>query len=245
MALLLLSLAALALYNFFSTELLLRLIFVLAYTLGLEYVLWKARGITPFVPSAGMVTALIIFLLFDEISPLYLTIIPITLAVVQKQFLRLGGQHIFNPAVFGLFLAGLLGYPTFWWGVSWGLAPLVITVLGGIYVTMFTLRQQWIIIPYLASSLLIYIITAGAGNLLEVIQAFTAGAFWFFAFVMLPEPITSPHKKLSRLVYATVVAGLPVVFNLLPLPIPGDLFLLSLLLGNLLGFALDRWKQLG
>lgn len=243
MAALLLLLAFLALYNFFSAELVARLVFVLAYTLGLEYALWKTRGVSPFVPSAGVVTALIIFLLFDNISPFYLTIIPLTLSVVQKQFLRLGGQHIFNPAVFGLYIASLVGYPTFWWGVSWGWLPLIITILGGIRITMFTLRQHFIIIPYILASVAIYVFFLGAiPTLSSLASAFLAGSFWFFSFVMLPEPITSPHKNKSRVIYSLFVALLPLV---LLNRLPGDTILLSLLLGNLLGFALDRWKLLG
>lgn len=240
MALLLSALSLLAVYNFLSTELISRLFFIVTYTLGFEYLLWKIRGVTLFVPSAGIVTALIIFLLFDNTSPFYYTLIPITLAVVQKQFLRFGSQHIFNPAAFGLYVASLVGYPTFWWGVSWGWLPLVLTVAGGIWVTMFTLKQHYIVIPYILSSFIVYAASLGSIPTLSALSgAFLAGSFWFFTFVMLPEPITAPHKNKTRLIYALFVAILPLI---LLNRLPGDTILLTLLLGNVLGFALDRWK---
>ncbi|KAF0210881.1 MAG: membrane protein, partial [bacterium] len=220
MAWLLLLLSFLAVYNFFSTELVIRFVFIISFTLGLEYLLWKIRGTTPFVPLAGVITALIIFLLFDNISPFYYAIIPVTLAVVQKQFLRLGKQHIFNPAVFGLYAASLVGYPTFWWGVSWGWLPLVLIIIGGVWITLFTLKQHYIVVTYLFSSLVIYAYLLGeVPTLSSLAGAFLAGSFWFFTFVMLPEPITSPHKNKNRLTYALFVALLPLV---LLNRIPGD-----------------------
>ena len=241
MAWLLLLLSFLAVYNFFSTELVIRLVFILCFTLGLEYLLWKIRGITPFVPLAGVITALIIFLLFDNISPFYYAIIPVTLAVVQKQFLRLGKQHIFNPAVFGLYTASLVGYPTFWWGISWGWLPLVLIIIGGIWITLFTLKQHYIIFPYIASSLAIYIYLLGAiPTISNLAGAFLAGSFWFYTIIMLPEPVTSPHKNKTRVVYAALAAILPLV---LLSRIPGDTMLLTLLLGNFLGFLLEQRKE--
>ncbi len=242
MAWLLLLLSFLAVYNFFSTELVIRLAFILSFTLGLEYLLWKIRGTTPFVPLAGVITALIIFLLFDNISPFYYAIIPVTLAVVQKQFLRLGRQHVFNPAVFGLYTASLVGYPTFWWGITWGWLPLALTIVGGIWITLFTLRQHYTVITYLFSSLVIYTyLLREVPTLSSLAGAFLAGSFWFFTFVMLPEPITSPHKNKNRLIYALFVALLPpILLN----RIPGDTMLLTLLLGNLLGFLMEQRKEI-
>lgn len=242
MAVLLLLLSFLAVYNFFSTELVLRLAFILSFTLCLEYLLWKIRGTIPFVPLAGVITALIIFLLFDNISPFYYAIIPVTLAVVQKQFLRLGKQHIFNPAVFGLFGASLVGYPTFWWGISWGWLPLILIIVGGAIITLFTLKQHYIVITYLLASLVIYAYLLGeVPSLSSLAGAFLAGSFWFFSFVMLPEPITSPRNVKTRIIYALSVALLPLI---LLNRIPGDTMLLTLLFGNLLGFILEKRKEI-
>ncbi|OGY12290.1 MAG: hypothetical protein A3F61_01010 [Candidatus Blackburnbacteria bacterium RIFCSPHIGHO2_12_FULL_41_13b] len=241
LSLLLLLLSISAIYNFFSTELVLRLVFILSYTLSLEYLLWKIRGTTPFVPLAGIITALIIFLLFDNISPFYYAIIPVTLAVVQKQFLRLGAQHIFNPAAFGLYTASLVGYPTFWWGVSWGWLPLILIIIGGVWISLLTLKQHYIIFPYIASSLAIYVYLLGAiPTISNLAGAFLAGSFWFYTIIMLPEPVTSPHKNKTRVFYAALAAILPLV---LLSRIPGDTMLLTLLLGNFLGFLLEQRKE--
>lgn len=242
MAALLGLLSFITIYHFSSFELVLRLVFILTFTITLEFLLWKTRGVQPFMPSASIVTALIIFLLFDNISPFYFSIIPISLAIVQKQLLRIGNAHIFNPAVFGLYAASLVGLPTFWWGVSWGWEPLLLIILGASFVSLVTIKQQYIIFPYIASSIVIYALLLGIiPDLKDLAGAFLAGSYWFFTLIMLPEPATSPQKRLNKIFYAVLVATLPVVLSWQKaFIIPGDTILLSLLLGNLLAYLGHR-----
>lgn len=236
MAGVLLVLSLFAIFQSFSIDILLRLAVITASTLILEFILWKIRGVTLFLPSAGLVTALIIFLLADPVAPFHQILIAVVAAIILKQFLRPGNNHIFNPAASGLLAASLFGLPVTWWGVGWGLPaqagniPLIITIIGAGFISLFTIRQHRIILSFLATSLLISIFYLGDFG--QSINQLLVGSFWFFAFVMLPEPMTAAKLPNTRILYGVIVAILPFLFARLHLPI--EPLLAALLAGNLL-----------
>lgn len=226
-------LSLLALARFFSTDLLLRLITLILAMLVFEYLLWKLRGITPFRPTAGAVSALIIFLLASKTSIL-LSLFALLVAVAQKQFLRPGGNHIFNPAASGLLLASFFGLPVTWWGVSWGTAPLLATIFGAGYVSLYAIRQHRVILPYLLTSLVVSFLLISHS---AAFNQLLGGSFWFFALVMLPEPMTAAKKPSTRPVYGSLVALLPFLLGRL---LPADPLLISLLAGNAFARTIER-----
>lgn len=230
MAGVLLVLSLLAILQSFSIDIVLRLVVVIASTLILEFILWKARGVTPFLPSAGLVTSLIIFLLADPEAPTYQTLIAVLAAVSLKQFLRPSNNHIFNPAASGLLIASIAGLPITWWGVGWGNVPLLVTIIGAGFVSLFTIRQHRIILSFLITSLLVSIFSLGDFG--QSINQLLIGSFWFFALVMLPEPMTAAKFPNTRILYGIIVAILPFLLARLNLPI--EPLLVALLLGNLL-----------
>ncbi|MAG59466.1 hypothetical protein CMO96_01610, partial [Candidatus Woesebacteria bacterium] len=194
-----------------------------------EYIFWRIRGVNSFWPSAGIISGLIIFLLADPAAPIELAIGATFLAVVGKQFIRLANAHIFNPAAFGLLAAGFLGLPITWWGVSWGYLPLALTILGAGYVSLFAIRQYKIVFSFLVVALVgssLYI-----GHIIPAINQMLVGAFWFFALVMLPEPMTAAKLSKIRIFYGSLIALLP--FTLSQLHFFPEPLLASLLVGNL------------
>lgn len=174
--------------------------------------------ITPFV--SGMIIGLVAQ--FGE-TPLKLGLIGIA-AMTIKFCLVLKGRRLFNPAASGLFLGMIFlsSYPSWWGGSS---LPLVFLIW--IPVLLYKLKRWAPIVVFLA----ILTLFNGAGIL-------TSGSLLFFSFVMLIEPITSPYKTKSGLVYGFIVAlGYMIIskfFNTDPL-IP------SLLLGNLTNRVLSRY----
>lgn len=263
MAIVLLVLATLAIVNSFSgawqIDILLRLVVVITSTLILEFVLWKARGVTPFLPSAGLVTALIIFLLADPESPVHFSMLAVLVAVGLKQFLRPANNHIFNPAASGLLIASLFGLPITWWGVAasnaaigtfnvpgWGLpaqagnVPLLVTIIGAGFVSLFTIRQHRIILSFLVTSIVVS--TLYLGNIGQSINQLLVGSFWFFTLVMLPEPMTAAKLPNTRILYGIVVASLPFLFaKTIHLSI--EPLLAALLLGNFLFRIIEEFQK--
>lgn len=224
----LLVLALFALGKFFSFDLLLRFLAILAITLSAEYTFWRLRKVPPFVPSAGIVTALIIFLVSDPESSHLATAIAILTAIGVKQFLRPGSLHIFNPAASGLFIGSLFGLLPSWWGIGWGYIPLTLTLLGAGYVSFVYAKQYRIIIPFLLTSILTTIIVSG--HPLLAVNQLLVGPFWFFTLVMLPEPVTAVHKPKMKIQYSVFAAFLP--FLLAKIGLPSDPLILTLLAAN-------------
>ncbi len=213
-----LSLAAIA--TRFSFDLVFRLFAILAATLLTEFLLWKIRGVEPFLPSAGVVTSLIVFLLSEPSVPLYLPVLAALFGVAGKQLFRFWGNHTLNPAAAGLFVSSYLGNVISWWGPNSGLLAFLIIIFGASFVSLVTVRQWWIVLPFLAITILI---SHGLGQL-EV------GAFWFFALVMLPEPMTAAKGPITKPFYGALVGLLP--FLVARLSFISDPLIASLLLGN-------------
>lgn len=246
MAIVLLVLATLAIVNSFSgawqIDILLRLVVIITSTLILEFVLWKARGVTPFLPSAGLVTSLIIFLLADPVAPFHQILMAVVAAITLKQFLRLGNNHIFNPAAAGLLAASLIGLPITWWGLpaQAGNLPLAVTIVGAGFVSLFTIRQHRIILSFLVTSIVVSILYLGSIG--QSVNQLLVGSFWFFALVMLPEPMTAAKLPNTRILYGIVVASLPFLFaKTIHLSI--EPLLAALLLGNLLFRIIEEFQK--
>lgn len=221
---------AAALTAIFLTSLLhlgeIRLLFLLflslAATIGSDFLFLRLRGKQLFFPGAAIVSGIIIALLISPNSPWYQIILPGILAMWSKNFLRTGIKHIFNPAAFGLLLGGIiLGQNTSWWGVSWpqlASHPLAFIIL---------------LIPFLVSAWRVrrYFIQLAFWLILVLFKAAPLDpALLFFTAVMLPEPMTTPAKPVSQLVFGAAVALLSLI------PYFPDPLLIALLIGNVLFF---------
>lgn len=220
----------------FSIGLAIRYLIIFGFTVGIEYILWKIRGIDPFLPSASFVTATIIFLLSDPSTTFYFPLIAVALAVLQKQFIRPKGNHVFNPAAFGLFFSAYFGNTISWWGPNTNLTTLLVVVLAAGYVSALKIRQWKIILPFILVTVLASFVRSG--DLVLSLGQLTVGAFLFFAFVMLPEPMTAAKGNWTKPIYGVLVAVLP--FLLIRVPNISDLQIASLLIGNLIFKFVDN-----
>lgn len=199
-----LSLLTLFQFVYFPTfDLVLKLILILSFTIILEYALWQVRKVSPFVPSASIVTALIIFLLAHPLALLWQPILACAAAVASKQFLRPGNHHIFNPAAFGLAIASIFGLPVTWWGASGGnLIFMVLLVLGAGFVALRTIRQAPIVVSFILTML---VLTSFISSPATAVSQLIIGPFLFFTLVMLPEPMTAAKFPRTKLIYGALV----------------------------------------
>ena len=198
---------------------LLLLFLSLTVTIGADFLFARWRGKPFFFPGAAMVSAIIIALL---VSSWYQIFLAGSLAMLAKNFLRLGDRHIFNPAAFGLFLGGMiLGPNTSWWGVSWqqlaGQPLAFVILLTPFLISALRMRRYFIQLAFLA-----FITLFGASPL--------DPALLFFVAVLLPEPMTTPGKPISQLAFGVAVALLSLI------PYFPDQLLLALLISNVLFF---------
>lgn len=131
------------------------------------------------VTMSSWVTGLLIGFLFDPTAPYWQLAVTCLTAVLGKQLLAAGNhRHVFNPAAFGLVVSTLLfGRDIAWWGAGGGIISIFIIVLGGA-VALHQIRRLWMPIVFLT----LYVLYFHSGF---------DGPTFLFAFIMLPEPITS------------------------------------------------------
>lgn len=177
------------------------------------------------ITSSSVITGLIIGYVLSSDEVWWKFAFAAAAAIISKYLFRFRKKHIFNPAAFGLFLAIiLLGAATQWKGTyAWYiLAPF------GFYFT-FKVRKLETIAGYAAVSLGLF----GIQALLQKVPLWHVFGYlsYFYIFVMVIEPKTSPVKPLGKLLFGAGVAGL--IFILTQAGAKFDVELFSLLAMNL------------
>lgn len=160
------------------------------------------------------------------------------LAVASKYLLVIGRRHIFNPAAAGAFSAAwLFGYLPSWWIGTATALPLVIA--GG-WLILRKMKRYIMVTAFLTVYFTVYTVSviSGSGDLWFSLKlSLTATSLLFFAYIMLTEPLTSPHSTNKIIAYALVVGLLYSVTGLRLAPEE------ALLLGNIFAYALTRDKR--
>lgn len=231
-----------------SLEIFLRFLFTLVLAIAADLILLKLRKIEFFLPSASIVSALIISLLAAPNLSLIELALTVLIAVISKHFLSFNKRHIFNPAAFGLLCASLLfGHIVSWWGVSWqqfkvssleSIVFFLILLVPG-YVSAIKMRRLKIIAAFLLVYNLFNYFFYKSVTVLDP-------TVLFFSLVMLPEPITTPNKKNLQiyfgifvgLVSITLSYSLP-IFNFQLADVIPDPLIAGLLIANLIFF---KWR---
>ena len=72
-----------------------------------------------FIPYSAVITGLILALIADPYSSWFQILVICLSAIGIKNFLRISGRHIFNPAAIGLLIGWMIfGVSPAWWGAS-------------------------------------------------------------------------------------------------------------------------------
>lgn len=182
---------------------------------------------------SSLVTGLLIGLIFDPTAGAVPIGVASLVASLSKHFLKLpSSKHIFNPAAFGIISASFLfDRPVAWWGASWGIFPLFLLGIGMVP-ALYQLRRLWMPVTFLT----IYFISSGLRLTLD-------GTVFLFAFVMLPEPITSVGRGFWRYGWGILVGGLVAGLGFVRFA-AADPLLTALLVANMLGFFLVRARPI-
>jgi len=181
-------------------------------------------------PESASITAVILTLIVGPFPLLenlpVLTFIGVA-SMASKYIFAIRKKHIFNPAAAGVFLSAvLLNAGASWW--IGNIPSLLFIILGGLLV-LAKIKRFGLALSFLA----VYFLST---------NSFPAPPVWFFVFVMLVEPLTSPAAKNKQVIFGGFVA---LVYFLLPKIIPGYGYGLetALLAGNLLNAALSVWVR--
>ncbi len=128
-------------------------------------------------------------------------------AMASKYIFAIGKRHLFNPAAFAVALAALvINAPATWWvGGNIALAPIVI--LGGLLIVR-KIQRFDLVLSFSVIALATTILTSANGPLATVSQTLWHSSFFFLAFVMLTEPLTTPPNRWLRILYGAFVGFL-------------------------------------
>ena len=200
-----------------------------AFDMLLGNIRWRSWFFSP----SSVVTGFLIGLILDPTGSVWMVVAACAVASVSKMFLGAGKKkHVANPAALGIVIASVIFHrPVAWWVASWGTIPLVLIVTGMIPV-LARLRRLWMPALFLC----MYVVT----NLLfrplpGAIKMTLDSTVIFFAFVMLPEPMTAISFGRWRYVWGGLVGAIVLVLTRASFA-PADTLLVALLLANVIGF---------
>ncbi len=164
------------------------------------------------------ITALILFFIITPIQGgVYSQFLPLAIwasiwAMASKYIFAIGRKHIFNPAAIAVVLLALtIHQSASWWIGTPVMLPFVL--IGGFLIVKKILRLDMVLSFGLSAILAIVILEIVKGS--DVTQIYNTvlltlknSAFFFFAFVMLTEPLTAPTTRWSRIIFGIIVGVL-------------------------------------
>ncbi len=199
--------------------------------------------------ESASITSLIltlIFPIFFGVNLVFLALVCV-IAMASKYVLVFKKQHIFNPAAIAILLTGVI-FPTYtavWWVASPVMAPVVI--ICGLLLVRRIKRREFVFVylaVYVVLAVLAATVRSGLSETMPTIQNLALRSeLWFFAFVMLTEPFTSPNTKKKQNIYSMIVAIVAVLpqFGLTSFIITPEV---ALCIGNIFAFAVSPHYRL-
>jgi Na+-translocating ferredoxin:NAD+ oxidoreductase RnfD subunit len=181
--------------------------------------------------DSSVITGLIIGFVLSGYQPLRVLALASVFAIASKHIIRINKKHLFNPAACGIFLTILFFHAfTQWRGANFW----YILIFLGAYFT-YKVRKLEIFVSYTLTFLILFVIQG-------IVQKTQLDIFsflnYFFIFIMLIEPKTTPIKLVGKIIFGTGVAIL--VFVLMAFEVRFDAFIPSLLVLNLFVPLLNR-----
>lgn len=192
------------------------------------------------------------FILFCIITPLrggdYGLFLPLALwasvwAVASKYIFAIGKKHLFNPAALAVVITSFaINESASWWIGTMYLLPVV--VIGGALVVR-KIRRTDLVLGFFGAALVTIIGLAlwnGNDPFFALHKTLVDSAFFFFAFIMLTEPLTTPPSKWLRVGYGALVG-----FLFAPALHIGSIYStpeLALVLGNIFSYAVSPKEKL-
>jgi ferredoxin-NADP reductase/Na+-translocating ferredoxin:NAD+ oxidoreductase RnfD subunit len=222
-------------------------------TAFLVIICWAANSLlagifaVPTNVESTYITALILALIIDPAkSPgdlLFLGWAAI-LAISSKYILSLNNKHFFNPAAIAVVITSFaLGQSASWWVGTASMLPAVL--LGGALLVR-KLRQGEMVLLFVTASL----VTVCSVSLLqrlsltrELQQLLVESPLFFFAAIMLTEPLTAPPTQKLKRIYGVMIGMLFIPqIHLGPIYSTPEL---ALVIGNVYSYLVSPKQKVG
>jgi ferredoxin-NADP reductase/Na+-transporting NADH:ubiquinone oxidoreductase subunit NqrB len=129
-------------------------------------------------------------------------------ATASKYILAINRKHIFNPAAIAVVLtAFIFGQYASWW-IGGNLPMLAFVVIGGLLIVRKIQRFDLVISFFIAALASIVLTNLDFNPLITIEKALIHTSLFFFAFIMLTEPLTTPPTRRLRIAYGAIVGAL-------------------------------------
>ncbi|MDO8566791.1 MAG: hypothetical protein Q7R58_01410 [bacterium] len=154
------------------------------------------------------ITALILALIFQpvaytDVAGFIMLAIVAFLANASKYVFAIQKKHVFNPAALAAVISALLfGVPATWWAAG-NLALLPFVLVGGL-VIVYKLRRFDLVLAFSVSAIGTVALVSHS-PVASIQTTLLYSVFFFFAFIMLTEPLTTPPTRALRVVYGALV----------------------------------------
>ncbi len=161
-------------------------------------------------------------------------------AMACKYLFAIGKKHLFNPAAFAVALSAIVINRSATWWVAGNLPLLPIVFLGGILIVR-KIRRFDLITSFALAAFVTIAATSASGGA-AIVQTLLRSSFFFLAFVMLTEPLTTPPDRLMRIIYGAIVG-----FFFVPTIHIGSFYFtpeLALLIGNVFSYLASPKERL-
>ena len=158
------------------------------------------------ISESSIISGLIIGFVLSSDQPWWIFLLASLLAIGSKHLIRTSKNHLFNPAAFGIFLVTLFGVYAQWKGTyAW-----YILIPAGFYFA-YKIRKLEVVMGYGLASLVLFGFQAFMQKLpLSNIFGYLS---YFYIFVMLIEPKTTPIKSLGKLIFGIGASVLIFIFT--------------------------------
>jgi len=191
-------------------------------------------------PYSGCISGIIIGSLAPIDAPIAAILTGALVAVVSKHLVKLKSRHVFNPATLGLLVSlSAFRLGDVWWAASQtGDLPGIIVPLSlFLAIANYRAGKLMVSLPFLGVVSILYFATgaiefSGFSSLAVLISSLP----YYFAFIMLSEPKTSPNMPKEQIVFGITVALAYTALEVSGVTFP---FFIALLAGNL-AYALYR-----
>lgn len=174
-------------------------------------------------PFSALITGLSLSILINYAHGEAMVLLPVFFAIASKYLITFNGKHVFNPALFGIVAALLLGNnmlsvsPAYQWGG--GIAMAIFIVTAAVLIVTKKINRGALIISFL----LFYAVALGVRAYLtrfhippEVLfmGALTSPALYLFAFFMITDPATSPSTRSGQIIMAALIVTVDFLLHL-------------------------------
>jgi len=175
--------------------------------------------------ESSIITGLIIGCVLSSREKWWLIALTALLAIASKHIIRFRNKHFFNPAAFGIIVSVFfLGASTEWKGAYlwYVIAPF------GAYV-LFKIKKLELVIGYFIASFILF----GGQAIMDKVNIFNILGYlnYFFIFIMLIEPMTTPATKSGKIIFGLLSGVLIFIFYMFGVK---EAELVALLCANLL-----------